>query len=88
VLAVHPYQESEVATVTAHVNRTIGDPSLVAVPYGFPNSLALCVLDAIWSLAANYDTHVANVYANYRRWRADEGANAAADNLRDLGVFD
>ena len=36
----------------------IGPESTWKTPDGYPNSLALCVLDAIWSMGVNYDKHV------------------------------
>jgi hypothetical protein len=36
--------------------QTLGEPAGSKGQVGYPDSLALCVIDSIWSLAANYDS--------------------------------
>lgn len=62
----------------------LGDPTSWKVPDGYPKSLALCVLDAVWSLNANYDRHVLPVLGGYRELRRAAGADPGADTASDL----
>ena len=55
---------------------------------GYPNSLALCVIDSLFSMGVRY-TNVENVTSRYRKFRIDEGCTPDSDGLSDLlGVFD
>jgi hypothetical protein len=53
-------------------------------PDGYPNSLALCILDSIWSLGANYDHNVVPVLNRYREMAARAGRIADTDAPGDL----
>lgn len=64
----------------------IGPESTWKTPDGYPNSLALCVLDAIWSMGVNYDEHVLPVLDRYRRHRANSGGDASQDSVDDLRI--
>lgn len=59
----------------------LGGPSTWRRPPGYPDSLALCLLDSIWSLGANYDHHVVPVLNRYREFR---GGHADRDTATDL----
>src|SRR4051794_23242079 len=50
---------------------------------GYPESLALCVIDSIQSTGPHY-TSVVNVVQRYRRYRAGQGARADADGAEAL----
>ena len=52
-------------------------------PAGYPESLALCILDSVWSLGVNYDTHVLPVLNRYRDLRSHAGS---ADTASDLAA--
>jgi len=52
-------------------------------PPGYRNSLALCVLDAIWSMGVRY-TAVEHVTSRYRDYRRGQGADPDRDSLADL----
>jgi hypothetical protein len=53
-------------------------------PPGYPDSLALCVLDAVWSLGVRYGS-VVNVLNRYRRWVSDvAGGDADRRDARQL----
>lgn len=68
----------EVAAVAAR-GRGLGDPSDWRAPTGYPDSLALCVIDSIWSIGIRY----ANVVAVVGRYSASRPA-AESDDLADL----
>ncbi|GMA37550.1 hypothetical protein [Demequina litorisediminis] len=51
--------------------------------YGYPDSLALCAVDSVYSLAARY-SGVINAVSRYGAVRAGSGADATKDSLLDL----
>ncbi|MEV4490688.1 hypothetical protein AB0K04_11300 [Micromonospora coxensis] len=53
------------------------------MPPGYPDSLALCVLDAVWSIGVRYEA-VENVVSRYRECRRAEGGDADHDGVSDL----
>ena len=82
---------SDVATLHEACVRDLGDPRRWFSPLGYPDSLALCVIDSIYSTGAQYAT-VEKIIARYRGYRAAVGANADTDgvvellqNIADLG---
>ncbi|MGW5555604.1 hypothetical protein ACWER9_00080 [Micromonospora sp. NPDC003944] len=52
-------------------------------PSGYPKSLALCILDAIWSMGVRYGA-VQNVVRRYREVRLADGRDADRDGASDL----
>lgn len=52
-------------------------------PSGYPRSLAMCVIDAIWSMGVRYGA-VGNVVSRYREIRSAEGGDADQDGASDL----
>lgn len=68
--------------------RDLGDPDLWFAPDGYPNSLALCVIDSIYSTGAHYSS-VINVVRRYRDDREKHGGDANTDGATDLiGSFE
>ncbi|TDC41406.1 hypothetical protein [Micromonospora sp. KC213] len=66
------------------VREVLGSPDTWRpMPSGYPDSLALCVLDAIWSIGVRYEA-VKNVVSRYRECRRAEGGNADRDGASDL----
>lgn len=63
--------------------RDLGPSDRWFVPDGYPNSLALCVIDAIFSINFTYQG-VLNVLTRYRRLRAERGGDADQDSIEDL----
>jgi hypothetical protein len=54
----------------------------------YPNSLAECIIDAIWSERVRY-ANVVEIVNRYRAFRRDQGADADQDGARALvGTFD
>lgn len=61
-------------------------PPVVAVEgYGYPNGLALCVIDSIQSMGVRYGA-VRNVVSRYRAFREREGADGLTDDLIQLAA--
>lgn len=69
----------DVAAVVQRCRATLGDPTSWAAPPGYPNSLALCAIDSIWSIGIRY-SNVERVVGRYRE--AVESADE--HNLTDL----
>ena len=69
--------------------KKLGDPSYWKLPDGYHQSVALSILDSIWSMGVNYDKHVVLVIDRYRNFRCNEGADPEKDSAADLvSVFD
>ena len=64
-----------VKAVADRCRRLDGWPDLVAPP-GYQESLALCVVDSIWSIGITYAT-TSNVVDRYRTWVTSEGRGSA-----------
>jgi len=64
--------------------QKLGSEELWSAPDGYPNSLGLCILDAIWSIGVNYDDHVVPVINRYRAHRSRGGFDADKDSAEDL----
>ncbi|GFM17881.1 MULTISPECIES: hypothetical protein [Mycobacteriaceae] len=54
-------------------------------PDGYPNSLALCIVDSVQSTMVRYPT-VEKVVKNYRAYRREHGADPNADSAADLAA--
>lgn len=50
---------------------------------GYPNSLALCIIDSIYSTGSNYQA-VINVVNEYRAYRRAQGGDADRDGTKEL----
>ena len=72
--------------------RALGDPAAFTVPAGYPDSLAKCILDAIWSMGVRYGA-VVGVVDRYADWLAVEArgttrnrtAGQLADDIESVG---
>ena len=51
---------------------------------GYPDSLALCLIDSIQSLRLRYEAGVVPVLNRYRQHRRSKGGNADTDGLRQF----
>jgi hypothetical protein len=67
------------AAVRAH----LGDPKLLEAPAGYPDGLALCIVDSVQSLGVKYAS-VINVLDKYRGYRRAQGADPYTDGADDL----
>ncbi|MEW2480328.1 heme peroxidase [Mycobacterium sp. NPDC049093] len=63
--------------------RDLGDPQRWFSPLGYPESLALCVIDSIYSTGAQRAS-VEKIIARYRGYRAAQGADADTDGAVEL----
>lgn len=63
----------------------LGDPNLWFTPDGYPDSLALCIVDSIYSTGARYSS-VVNVVGRYREYRTNQGGNPETDGADDLAA--
>ena len=60
----------------------------VTAPDGYPDGLALCVIDSVQSTGVTYSS-VENVVARYRAYRRDQGSDPNRDGVRELlATFD
>jgi hypothetical protein len=59
-----------VADLASYARTTFPPGTVWKKPDGYPTSLALCILDSIWSIGVNYDRHVIPVLNRYRELAA------------------
>lgn len=76
-------RDAESHLVAEHCLAVLGDPSQWKAASGY-TSLALCTMDAIWSMGIRYTRVVVPLIDRYRQHRGAHGADADADTLRDL----
>lgn len=65
------------------VVRELGPTEEWATPAGYPDSLALCVIDSIQSIGQRY-SGVRQVVQRYRDYRREQGGDATTDGSREL----
>lgn len=75
--------DEDVAALARQCQQLLGRPGTWAPPRGYPDGLALCVIDAVWSMGVRY-RGVERVVGRYRRLRAEEGVNADSDGAQDM----
>lgn len=75
--------DERVRRLAAHCRAVLGDLTLLPQPPGYPGSLALSVLDAIWPMGVRY-TAVEHVISRYRKHRRSQGADPGHDGVADL----
>ncbi len=73
----------DVGVLVAACERDLGSAYLWFEPDGYPHSLALCILDSLYSTGAHY-TSVRKVVERYRAYRAEQGGNADTDGITAL----
>lgn len=61
-----------------------GDGKLATEPRGYPNSLALCLIDSVQSLRSGYVSVVVPVLARYCEYQLEHGGDADSDGLRQF----
>lgn len=74
------FAQSDVEALVVACREQLGPQSEWFRPDGYPNSLALCIIDSIQSTGAHY-TSVRNVVNRYKEFR---GGAAATDGTADL----
>lgn len=79
-----PGSTSAVNAVVARCRDVLGPSDRWQNPVGYRESLALSILDSVWSLASDYDAHVVPVLDRYRGLRRAAGGDPSTDGARDL----
>ncbi|WP_406045514.1 hypothetical protein OG799_14190 [Micromonospora sp. NBC_00898] len=78
------YAAADAERLAACVREVLGPPSTWRpAPPGYPGSLALCVIDSIWSMGVRYRA-VENVVDCFRTSRREEGGDPGRDGVSDL----
>jgi hypothetical protein len=65
------------------IRRDLGEPNTWADVHTYPNSMAECVIDALWSERVRYSV-IEEIIQRYRSYRTGEGGNADTDSAQDL----
>lgn len=77
--------ENEISTLVDYCETHLGDPQLWTTPEGYPNSLALCIIDSIYSTGSHYSS-VVNVIERYKTVRGTrDGASDLARSIQEAG---
>ncbi|WP_234884226.1 heme peroxidase [Mycolicibacterium aubagnense] len=74
---------ADIEQLRAACERDLGDPAGWPKPVRYPNSLALCMIDAIYATGARHLT-VDRIIGRYRSYRAGQGGDADTDGAREL----
>lgn len=69
--------QDEVHTLVKYCEENLGDKTLWETPEGYPDSLALCIIDSLYSTGSHY-TSVINVINKYK---TTEGVSHGAQDL-------
>ena len=77
--------ENEISTLVEYCETHLGDPQLWTTPEGYPNSLALCIIDSIYSTGSQYSSVVNVIERCKTSPGAHEGAFALARSIREVG---
>lgn len=75
----------DLAALIKACDTDLGDPNLWFTPDGYPDSLALCIIDSIYSTGARYSS-VVNVVGRYREYRTNQGGNPETDGADELAA--
>ncbi|MHA7289577.1 hypothetical protein ACX80V_08025 [Arthrobacter sp. MDT3-24] len=74
---------AEADTLTDACRTTFGDETRWISADGYPNSLALCIIDSLFSTGSHY-TSVINVVAEYCKYRRSQGGDPYTDGTQEL----
>ncbi|WP_284990471.1 hypothetical protein [Arthrobacter sp. efr-133-TYG-120] len=74
---------AEAEKLTEVCRGIFGDESKWIAADGYPHSLALCIIDSIFSTGSHYNS-VINVVNEYRAYRRAEGGDADQDGTKEL----
>ena len=78
-----PPTTEDIESLRVRCLEVLGSPPDWVAPVGYPDSLALCVIDSIWSIGIRYAT-VDRVVDSYRARRIGLGRDADADGTEEL----
>lgn len=77
--------QSEIDALVDYCNTHLGDPQLWKTPAGYPDSLALCIIDSLYSTGSHY-TSVIHVIERYKAAHGtQDGARALSASIADAG---
>lgn len=77
--------QDEVHTLVEYCEDNLGDKTLWQTPEGYPDSLALCIIDSLYSTGSHY-TSVVNVITKYKTTEGNShGAQGLLDSIRKAG---
>lgn len=77
--------DAEINALVEYCEAHLGDPNLWTTPVGYPNSLALCIIDSIYSTGSHYSS-VVNVIERYTALRGTrDGAKTLAQSIQHAG---
>lgn len=76
-------ESEDIRKLVGYCRRALGELSTWTAPAGYPDSLALCVIDAIQSIGVRYGS-VVKVVGRYRDYRRARGGDAGSDGLKEL----
>ena len=77
--------QTDVDSLVTYCRDSLGDKTLWITPDGYPNSLALCLIDSIYSTGSHYSS-VVNVVNRYRATRGhNDGASALLESISAAG---
>jgi hypothetical protein len=79
-------RSDQIEALAAHARATFPAGTVWKTPDGYPSSLALCILDSIWSIGINYDRHVIPVLNKYRELATAAGRDATFDTPCELAM--
>lgn len=74
---------AEAEKLTKVCRQIFGDQTKWLAADGYPHSLALCIIDSIFSTGSHY-TSVINVVNSYREYRRAQGGDADQDGTEEL----
>ena len=77
--------DAEIKTLVTYCETNLGDPTVWTTPDGYPNSLALCIIDSIYSTGSHYSS-VVNVIERYKESGGEnDGAQALTRSFKGAG---
>lgn len=71
------------AKLAAACHRDLGDPERWFKPTGYRDSLALCLIDSVYSTGVRYKT-VENITCRYIKFRKESGGDPFSDGVTEL----
>lgn len=76
---------AQLEALMSRCTEKLGDRVAMQLPanYGYPDSLALCIIDAVQSTGIKY-ANVLKVTENYRNYRSAQGGNGSTDGVDQL----
>lgn len=77
--------DADLAALVKACESDLGDSALWFRPEGYPKSLALCIIDSIYSTGARYSS-VVNVVRRYRDHRTQQGGDPDVDGTDELAA--